>query len=76
MATELLIAFPMIGATSSWRGRSGCRLKEKAMTKLVGALLTLAALLLAAPVIESGTSDSTQWFQAIGTADGGDGGGP
>ena len=46
------------------------------MTKLVGALLTLMALLLAAPVIESGTSGSTQWFQAIGTADGGDGGGP
>jgi len=46
------------------------------MTKLIGALLTLMALLLAAPVIESGTSGSTQWFQAIGTADGGGGGGP
>ena len=45
------------------------------MTKLVGALLTLLALLLVAPVIESGTSGSSQWFQAIGTADGG-GGGP
>ena len=46
------------------------------MKKLVGALLTLALLLLAAPVIESGTSGSSQWFQAIGTADGGGGGGP
>jgi hypothetical protein len=46
------------------------------MTKLVGALLALMALLLAAPVIESGTMGSTQWFQAIGTADGGGGGGP
>ena len=45
------------------------------MKKIVGTLLTLVALLLAAPVIESGTSGSTQWFQAIGTADGG-GGGP
>ena len=44
------------------------------MTKLIGALLTLVALLLVAPVIESGTSGSTQWFQAIGTADGGAGG--
>ena len=46
------------------------------MTKLVGALLTLIAVLLAAPVLESRTSGSTQWFQAIGTADGGAGGGP
>lgn len=46
------------------------------MIKIVGMLLTLAALLFAAPVIESGTSGSTQWFQAIGTADGGGGGGP
>jgi hypothetical protein len=45
------------------------------MTKLFCALLALVALLFAAPVIESGTSGSTQWFQAIGTADGG-GGGP
>ena len=44
------------------------------MKKLVGALLVLVALLFAAPVIESGSS--TRWFQAIGAADGGDGGGP
>ena len=31
----------------------------------------LASFLLAAPVIESATSGSTQFFQAIGTADGG-----
>jgi len=42
------------------------------MTKMIwAALLTVATLLLAAPVIESGTTGSTQVFQAIGTADGG-----
>jgi hypothetical protein len=46
------------------------------MRKIFGTLLVLAALLFAAPVLESGTSGSTQWFQAIGTADGGGGGGP
>lgn len=45
------------------------------MTKLWAAVLIVAAFLLAAPVIESGTSESTQFFQAIGTADGGGGGG-
>lgn len=44
------------------------------MRRLIGALLVLAAFLLAAPVIESSTSGSTQVFQAIGTADGGGGG--
>jgi len=44
------------------------------MLKLVGALLVVASFLLAAPVIESGTSGSTQVFQAIGTAEGGGGG--
>lgn len=41
------------------------------MTKLVAALLIVASFLLVAPVIESGTSGSTQFFQAIGTAEGG-----
>lgn len=41
------------------------------MAKLFAAITVLAAVLLAAPVIESGTSGSTQFFQAIGTADGG-----
>ena len=44
------------------------------MTKVWAAILIVAAVgsfLLAAPVIESATSGSTQVFQAIGTADGG-----
>lgn len=45
------------------------------MTKLVAAILLLASYLFVAPVIESRTSGSTQFFQAIGTADGGGGGG-
>ena len=44
------------------------------MAKLLAALIIIASFLLAAPVIESGTSGSTQLFQAIGTADGGAGG--
>jgi hypothetical protein len=45
------------------------------MKTIVGTVLTLVALLLAAGIIESGISESTQLFQAIGTADGGGGGG-
>jgi hypothetical protein len=41
------------------------------MAKLWTALTVVAAFLLAAPVVESGTSVTTQVFQAIGTADGG-----
>ncbi len=41
------------------------------MTKFVAALVIVASFLFVAPVIESGTSGSTQFFQAIGTADGG-----
>jgi len=44
------------------------------MAKLWTALLVVASLLMLAPVIESGTSESTQFFQAVGTADGGGGG--
>ena len=45
------------------------------MTKILAAALLLASsFLLALPVLESGTSGSTQIFQAIGTADGGGGG--
>jgi hypothetical protein len=44
------------------------------MIKLVAAALLLASFLFALPVIESGTSGSTQFFQAVGTADGGAGG--
>jgi hypothetical protein len=45
-----------------------------AMTKIGAMILLFASLLFAFPVIESGTSGSTQMFQAIGTADGGGGG--
>lgn len=41
------------------------------MAKTVAVLFALASLLLAAPVIESGTFVTTQVFQAIGTACGG-----
>jgi hypothetical protein len=44
------------------------------MTKILAAVMLLASFLLALPVIESGTSGSTQIFQAVGTADGGAGG--
>jgi hypothetical protein len=44
------------------------------MNKILAAALLLASLLLALPVVESGTSGSTQVFQAIGTAEGGGGG--
>jgi hypothetical protein len=44
------------------------------MKKIVAVALLFASLVLALPVIESGTSGSSQIFQAIGTADGGGGG--
>lgn len=44
------------------------------MARTWAVLLILASFVLVAPVIESGTSSSTQVFQAIGTADGGGGG--
>jgi hypothetical protein len=44
------------------------------MFKIVAAALLLGSFLLALPIVESGTSGSTQIFQAIGTADGGGGG--
>ena len=43
------------------------------MIKVLALVVALASFLLAAPVIESGTTGSTQLFQAIGTADGGGG---
>ena len=43
------------------------------MTKIWAVVLVLVSFLLVAPVIESGTSESTQVFIAIGTADGGSG---
>jgi hypothetical protein len=47
---------------------------ETPMIKVLALMVALASFLLAAPVIESGTTGSTQLFQAIGTADGGAGG--
>lgn len=46
---------------------------EYLMVKALALVIALASFLLAAPVIESGTTGSTQVFQAIGTADGGAG---
>jgi hypothetical protein len=45
------------------------------MTKLWVALLILVSFLFVAPVIESGTSESSTIFQTFGTADGGGGAG-
>ena len=47
---------------------------ESPMVKVFALVVALASFLLVAPVIESGTSGSTQVFEAIGTADGGAGG--
>ena len=41
------------------------------MAKIAAALLIVASFLMLAPVIESGTSESTQYFQALGNAEGG-----
>jgi hypothetical protein len=51
-----------------------CLKGDRAMIKTIAAVLVLASFLFAAPVLESATSGSTQLFQAIGTADSGDGG--
>ena len=44
------------------------------MAKLWAVVLILVSLLLAVPVLESGTSESSQVFQSIGNAEGGGGG--
>jgi hypothetical protein len=56
----------MVGALSRHKG-------ERQMTKILALALALVSLLLVAPVIESGTSGSSQLFVAIGNADGGGG---
>jgi hypothetical protein len=53
----------MVGTTNRRKG-------DTSMTKLIAVTLALASLLLVAPIIESGTSGSTQLFVAIGNADG------
>jgi len=56
----------MVGATNRPKG-------DRSMTKVVAVVLTVASFLLVAPVIESGTSGSTQLFVAVGNAEGGGG---
>ena len=56
----------MVGTASGPKG-------DILMIKVLALAVALASFLLAAPVIESGTTGSTQLFQAIGTADGGGG---
>ncbi len=41
------------------------------MKKALAIVLAVVSLLLVAPLIESGSSSSTQVFQSIGNADGG-----
>lgn len=43
------------------------------MTKLLAIALAVASLVLVAPIIEGGTSGSSQLFVAVGNADGGGG---
>jgi hypothetical protein len=45
------------------------------MKKVWSIVLIVVSLLFVAPVLESGTSESSTVFQAIGTADGGGGAG-
>jgi hypothetical protein len=54
----------MVGGPIERRG-------ESMMSKVWAALLIVASLLLVAPILESGTAGNTQYFQAVGTADGG-----
>jgi len=56
----------MVGAVNRRKG-------ERQMTKLFAVALALVSFLLVAPVIESGTSGSSQLFVAVGNADGGGG---
>jgi hypothetical protein len=56
-------------------GRASHPSRRRAMTKIWTSIVVVAAVigsfLLAAPVIESATSGSTQFFQALGTAESG-----
>ena len=44
------------------------------MTKLWTVLFVVLSLLFVAPLLESGTSESSQIFQSVGNAEGGGGG--
>jgi hypothetical protein len=70
LADLLLLALPPTKGTLVTRVPTTPE-EESAMTKTWAVLVMLVSFLLAAPVIESGTSGSTQMFQAIGTAEGG-----
>jgi hypothetical protein len=56
-------------------GRTPHPARRRAMTKVWTSIVVVAAVigsfLLAAPIIESATSGTTQFFQALGTADSG-----
>jgi hypothetical protein len=56
-------------------GRASQPARRRAMTKVWTSIVVVAAVigsfLLAAPVIESATSGSTQFFHALGTAESG-----
>jgi hypothetical protein len=70
LAAKLLYALQPTARTS--RGEvPRSRREESIMTKIWAALLIVASLLLVAPIIESGTAGTTEFFQAVGTADGG-----
>jgi len=56
------------------QARNLSRRGERAMTKLWAVIVILVSFLFVAPVIESGTSESSTVFQSIGTAEGGGGG--
>jgi len=73
LAGELLLITSECCTDLSWGGIRTLR-RRRFMAKLWTALLIVASLLMLAPVIESGTSESTQFFQMIGTADSGGGG--
>ncbi len=73
MADELLLSLPTT-TKLSWGGLPNPQHnEERLMTKVLAVVMIIASLLLVAPVIESGTTGATQFFQAIGTADGGAG---
>jgi hypothetical protein len=57
----------MVRASQPWRRRA----MAKVWTSIVIVAAVIGSFLLVAPVIESGTSGSTQFFQAVGTAEGG-----
>jgi len=72
VAVELLHLLPVV--SGALMGRASQSSRRRAMAKLCTGIVVVAAViasfLLVAPVIESATSSSTQFFQAVGTADG------